>query len=150
MTTTPSYEHVQRGIIQPIALAAAAICLVLMYVLRAHTPIVPVLGVAAGVFALLSFAFAQLAVRDEGDRLSVRFGPIPLFGTTIPYAEMTAVERDRSTFLAGWGIHWTPKGMLWNIGGFDCVRVLTRARSIRIGSDDGEALIAFLESRRSV
>ncbi len=145
---TPAYEHTQKGIIRPILWASAVGCLVLMlFTPGGELPHVLVLGAVALLFVFLSFAFAGLTVRDEGERLAVRFGPIPLFKRTIPYAMVTAVERDRSTFWAGWGIHWTLKGMLWNIGGFDCVRVVTERRAVRIGTDDPDGLLEFLRAK---
>lgn len=121
--TRPEYDHTQKGVIQPILLALAAICLVIAVATRHSPPYLTVFLITSIVCIVLSFAHRYLAVCDGGDRLAVRFGPLPLFKKTIPYAEITAVEQDRSSFLAGWGIHWTRKGWLWNIGGFDCVRI---------------------------
>jgi len=141
------YHHTQRGIIQPILLAVAVVLVVTACVVRGSPPLRPAFLAAAMVFVLLLFAFGTLTVRDEGDRLAVRFGPLPLFKKTISYADMTGVERDRSTFLAGWGIHRTRKGWLWNVGGFDCVRIAMGERSTLIGTDDPDGLVAFLHSQ---
>ncbi len=147
MDDTARYSHTQNGIIRPIVLALALICLAIAYVAREWPPLMPAFLATAGMCIVLSFVFAYLKVRDEGDRLAVRFGPLSLFGKTILYADVTGVERDRSTFLAGWGIHWTRKGWLWNIGGFDCVRIEMGARSTLIGTNDADGLVAFLRSR---
>jgi hypothetical protein len=37
--------------------------------------------------------------------------------------------------------------MLWNIGGFDCVRVVMGSRAIRIGTDDPGGLLEFLRKK---
>lgn len=147
MAWIAEYSHTQRGILQPVLIVTAAVVLALAPVVRGepHLPVVLVSLVAF--FILLSFAFACLTVRDEGTRLAVRFGPLPLFRKTIPYAVMTGVGRERSTFFAGWGIHWTRRGWLWNIGGFDCVRIDTGATSLFVGTDDPDRLVAFLRSR---
>jgi hypothetical protein len=142
------YSHTQRGIIKPILLAAAGITLAVAFVVLEESP--PARTAALAVACVLvgaSFLFGSLTVRDEGDRLGVRFGPVPLFRRTIPYSEIARVERERSGLLAGWGIHYTRKGWLWNIGGFDCVRVTTPRGSTLIGTDDPEGLVAFLKSR---
>lgn len=107
----------------------------------------PVLLASALVCVFLAFAFGTLTVKDEGDRLAVRFGPLPVFKMHIPYAEITGIEQTRSTFLAGWGIHWTLRGWLWNIGGFDCVRIETGKTSTLVGTDDSEGLVTFLQHR---
>ena len=102
---------------------------------------------SAIVCAVLSFTFGLLAVQDEGDHLSVSFGPIPFFRKSIPYSEITAVAKDRSHFLSGWGIHLTRKGWLWNIGGFDCVHIEMGTQQILVGTDDPEGLFSFLNSK---
>jgi hypothetical protein len=111
------YEHTQKGIIQPLMLLIGTVILAGAWFFRAH-PALPVCFAGALACFLIPFVFGRLTVRDEDDRLGVRFGPIPLLRKTIPYVEITAAEKDRSTLLAGWGIHWTRKGWLWNIVSF--------------------------------
>jgi len=142
-----SYSHAQQGIVRPLLLAIAVVCLILGYFTRDHPPLMPVFLAAAVTCVILSFAFGALTVQDEGDRLAVRFGPLPFFKKTIPYGAITAVEKDRSTFLASWGIHWTRKGWLWNIGGYDCVRIKMGGKSTLIGTGDADGLVAFLVCR---
>jgi hypothetical protein len=140
------YNHTQKGILQPILLAVAAILLAVTCVVRESPPLIAVF-LPAVICVFVALSLGTLTVRDDGDRLAVRFGPLPVFKKTIPYADMTGVERDRSTFLAGWGIHRTRKGWLWNIAGFDCVRIVVDGRSTLIGTDDPDGLVAFLRSR---
>lgn len=141
------YSHTQQGLILTVLLVTAVICLLVGYFLRDQPPLMPVFLAVAVACVILSFAFSSLTVQDEGDRLAVRFGPLPLFRKAIPYSTITAVAKDRSTFLAGWGIHLTTKGWLWNIGGYDCVRIEMGAKSTLIGTDDPDGLAAFLQSR---
>jgi hypothetical protein len=143
----PEYEHVQKGIIQPILLASGLICLGISVFMRETTFHIIIFLTTAVVCVILSFAYAFLTVRDEGDCLSVRFGPLPLFRKFIPYTAITAVDKDRSNFISGWGIHPTKKGWLWNIGGLDCVRIEMGKKSILIGTDDPDGLTAFLRSK---
>ena len=140
------YNHTQKGIIRPILWAVAVVFIVVACVSRESPPLV-VMFLAAVICVFVSCFFGTLTVRDGGDRLAVCFGPLSGFKKTILYADITEVERDRSTFLGGWGIHWTPKGWLWNIGGFDCVRITAGGRSTLIGTDDPDGLVAFLLSR---
>jgi hypothetical protein len=101
------------------------------------------------VIALLTPAFHYLAVMDQGDRLSIRFGPIPLFGRTVRYADIEKVEVGRTLILDGWGIHYSIRGgWVWNLWGRDCVVVhLKNGGVLRIGTDDAENLAQFLEGR---
>jgi len=98
--------------------------------------------------AVLAFSFRELTVKDQGDALSVRYGPLPVFGTRIRYADMTDVEAARSTIMDGWGIHYTlGHGWIYNLWGFDCVRIQLGRKAVRIGTNDRANLLAFLRSK---
>ena len=112
------------------------------------TPVAIVVLVAAAVIGALAFCFHSLTVSDEGQWLRVRFGPLPLFGTRIEYADITAVEAARSRFVDGWGVHYLAgRGWSYNLWGFDVVVVHQGKRTVRIGSDDAENLAAFLQAK---
>ena len=75
--------------------------------------------VIAAIFALCGLLFGSLTIRDEGQWLALRFGPLPLIHKRICYAEITDVEAGRSRILDGWGIHYFPgRGWTYNIWGF--------------------------------
>jgi hypothetical protein len=99
--------------------------------------------------AMLTPAFHLLTVVDEGERLAIRFGPIPLFRKTVRYAEIEKVEVGRTLILDGWGIHLSIRGgWVWNLWGRDCVVVHFRQGSVlRIGTDDAANLAGFLEGK---
>lgn len=130
----------------------------LLYVIAALIPASAVLagGVAAvwimlpaSLFAgLLASSFHHLTIEDRGSRLSVKFGPTPLFGLSIPYSEIRSVEAGRTSFLDGWGIHYSLRGgWVWNVWGRECVVIRRRRRILRLGSDDAEKLLVFIRSR---
>ncbi len=99
---------------------------------------------------LLAPAFRELTVADEGDRLAVRFGPLPLFQKRIRYDDIRIVERGRTTLLDGWGIHWNPwSGWVWNIWGRDCIVLRLERGILRIGTDDREGLAELLKRKLS-
>ncbi len=147
MSEVPGYLHTQNGIIRPIMLFAAVIWLVLAYASRGHVVPLVVLTAGAVVIGVFSFAFASLTIRDEGDRLAVRFGPLSVFRMSIPYERITGVERDRVGLPGGMGIHWTRKGWLWNIRMGPCVRIQMGPKTLLLGTDDPEGFVAFLRSR---
>ncbi|MCA9088089.1 MAG: hypothetical protein KDA90_05565 [Planctomycetaceae bacterium] len=95
-----------------------------------------------------SVIFSRLTIRDEGDHLLVHFGPFPLWPLRIPYADIELVAKDRSTFVDGWGLHYTRQGWLFNVWGFDCVRIVTKQRSVRLGTSEPQQLLEFLDSAR--
>lgn len=141
------YSHRQRGWISGFLLLLAMMFLGLSWLIpvpmvqRIHL----IVGVGVGVMA---FCFQYLAVTDEGQRLSVRFGPIGLFGTRIEYAEITGVEVTRMRFVDGWGVKYRPGfGWTYSVSGFDAVVVQTAGRTVQIGTDDAEGLAAFLRGR---
>jgi hypothetical protein len=99
---------------------------------------------------LLGASIGHLTVEDEGDRLVVRFGPLPLFRRSILYDDILEVEQSRTTFLDGWGIHWSPwGGWVWNVWGYDCVVLRLKRGKLKIGTDDAEKLAGFVKSRIS-
>ncbi len=143
-----AYCHTQRGLLQLILLVAAIACLAGAWFNRSSPPSGVVLLIAAAAVILLSFAFGALTIADGGDRLLVRFGPLVIFRKEIPYREIETVERARSPLLAGLGIHWTPRGWLWNVGGLDCVRIVLRGgKGMLLGTDDPDGLLAYIRER---
>ena len=99
---------------------------------------------------LLGLSFRQLTVEDEGERLAIRFGPLPVFVKRIFYEDIIDFEKDRTTLLDGWGIHLSLRGgWVWNIWGFDCVVLSLNRGILRVGTDDPDGLIEFLKARIS-
>ena len=144
MTT---YDHIQRSPLYLILLAPVlAIAIAAMFV-----PVNATLAVfwscMIPVFIVAAFSFKRLRVRDEGDCLAIRFGPLPIFRRLIPYSQITAAEAGRSTILHGWGIHYWGSGWIYNLWGFDCVVVHLGTRVVRIGTDDVQGLLSFLNEK---
>ena len=139
------YDHTQKGPWYLLLFAFTAGCIVGGWSLRAE-PLgqYVCLGVALVMFTC-GLSFMTLRVCDEYDALAIRFGPLPLFSTRIPYDRIRTVAADRTVLLDGWGVHWIPgRGTTYNIWGYSCVRLELDGRTIRIGTDDVENLMAFL------
>ena len=102
-------------------------------------------GLAVGSFVLaLSGALVpgpMLSATVAGShRRGFWFGP-GVIRKRIPLDEIADVEATRTTFWQGWGIHWTTRGWLYNISGFDAVLVRLRTgKSLLVGTDEPEAL----------
>lgn len=143
------YDHTQTGWLHHLVFLVAALLAVGAWWFHdLAPPLAWTWGITAAALVPLALMFQRLTVRDEGFWLRVRFGPVPLFGTRIPYAEMTDVQPDRSGILDGLGVHYMPgKGWIYNVRGRDCVRVQMGQKSVRIGTDDREGLVAFLRSK---
>jgi hypothetical protein len=145
----PEYEHTQLAPLYWLMLAPVLVLVIVAVILGTDAAAVRGMLLVGGLIVLTAFSFRQLLVRDEGQVLALRFGPIPLFRKRIAYADIAAAERDRSTVMDGWGIHWVPgRGWTYNLWGFDCVRLaLKSGRTIRVGTDDPEALARFLQKK---
>jgi len=146
-----TYQHKQRAplglLLYVIGWIAALVTILTLPEMERDVALLAVLLPCSLVFALAP-AFHFLMVRDEGERLRVAFGPLPLFKTEIAYREITAVELDRTTLLDGWGIHMSLRGgWVWNIWGRDCVKITRPSGVIRIGTNDPARLAEFLKAR---
>lgn len=143
-----TYEHTQKAPLHLIFYPIVVASLVMAWVGRDQPPIVLcTLGVAL-TLVLVALMFKQLTVRDEGECLAIRYGPLPVFRKLIPYSRIGSVKRGRSALIDGWGIHWIPgRGFTYNLWGFDCAILMVEGRVYRVGSDDVEELVAFLRDK---
>ena len=142
------YAHTQRAPLHFIIDGTAAILFVAAWLSRGDPVIAPILVVSGCVVVVFALSFRYLAVVDEGDTIVLRYGPLPLFRRSIPYAEISSVTAGKSSLIDGWGIHYVPgRGWTYNLWGFDCAVVDQGGKIIRIGSDDVENLVDFLNRR---
>ena len=93
--TTPGYSHTQTGPLCLILYASALLCFALAVGID-DTPGLYIAVAVGGVLALLGPAVHHLTVEDRGDRLASRFGPLPLLGTLVRYADIVKVEVGRT------------------------------------------------------
>ena len=152
MTNEPamtSYSHTQKA---PLCLLAYAIAFTQLWLGCFFFEAPPTLRWIFSVIGFLTLFLAasihHLTVSHLGDKLSIRFGPIPLFRRKVKYADIVKVEVGRTLLLDGLGIHYSMRGgWVWNIWGRDCVVVHMNQGTLRIGTDDAENLAAFLAQR---
>jgi hypothetical protein len=144
------YRHTQQAPLCLLVYGTAVMFLVLGWVLR-NEPVVQWVFLPTGLLMLiLAASFHHLTVEDEGDRLTISFGPIPLFRRSIKYENIVSVEVGRTTILDGWGIHMSFRGgWAWNIWGRDCVVLRLRKGILRVGTDDADQLSEFVDRRIS-
>lgn len=149
MISDPGYSHTQKGPLCLFLYGIALYCFTFA-LLIGHSPGNIILFAIGLLIILLGPAFHHLTVRDEGEVLGIRFGPLPLFHKTIAYADMERVEVGRTLIIEAWGIHYSifRGGWVWNLWGRNCVVVHRRKGSVlRIGTDDAENLARFLETK---
>ncbi len=145
------YDHTQKSPLLIIFLGLAAFSgWLALSKTHGDGPMYVSLGVSL-LIAFLALCFGSLTSRDEGGHLSIRFGPIPLFRTKIEYSKMTSVAPARSFIMDGWGMHWSPGiGWIYNIWGFSCVKIEIGGKAVRVGTDDVEGLVRFLNNKLSM
>jgi len=147
------YEHTQTAPLYLI-LVGVGIAMLIGGWLTPELVVQIILFCSGMLMFLFALSFRQLTVSDEGDRLLIGFGPLPLFRRHVLYSEIEKVEQARSTILDGWGIHLSLSGeWVWNLWGFDCMDVWYRkgikVKKVRIGTDDPVGLAGFLNVRNS-
>ena len=91
-------------------------------------------------FSVLALCFSRLTTVVTDRYFAFRFG-IGLVRRAIPLDRIRDVTVGRSRWYEGWGVHWTRRGMLYNVGGFAVVAIeLEGGRRLRVGSDDAVRL----------
>ncbi len=142
------YEHTQRGHLDSILLGGVFLMSAAAVFLHAIAPAFYIMMAAAAVVFVAAFAFGHMTVAGDDDGLMVRYGPLPLFRKRIAYANITGAKRERTSLIDGWGIHYFPgRGWTYNLWGFDCVELQLGKKRLRIGTDDPDGLLGFVQSR---
>jgi mannose-6-phosphate isomerase-like protein (cupin superfamily) len=148
MDDQAAYQHTQRSPLCLLIYGLALVLLALGVVLRAEPLLnwlLPLVGLGV---ALLAPSFHYLAVEDQGDRLAIHFGPLPLFRRSVRYEDIVGAEIGRTSILDGWGIHLSLRGgWVWNIWGRECVVLRLRHSRLTIGTDDAPQLLALINKR---
>lgn len=144
------YRNTQHGRWYMITIFVVGYLLILDYFLPGRPIPWWVYLLVVGIVGPVTLSFSSLTIYDGGEALVVQFGPLPIFRKRIPYRSITRVEKGRTTFLDGWGIHYRAGwGWTFNVWGFDCVRVFCGKTVYNLGTDDPEGLLQFLESKLS-
>jgi len=145
------YRHTQRAplVLGAVLIGALIVLLVLTGVMADPAGRTVLLIVGALMLAAV-WLFSSLTITVDADRLAWRFGP-GLIRKAVPIDTVVHAERTRTSWLAGWGIHWTPRGWLYNVAGLDAVLVrLSSGQQFLLGTDDPDGLVAALDAVRQV
>ena len=141
-----TYRHTQIGWVLLAVLAAGAGIVVFAAGKTGWS------GAASAVLTLLivvALLFCTLTVRIHGGEIECRFGP-GLVSKHIPLGAVQGARQVRTEWYQGWGIRLTSDGWLFNVSGLDAVEVeLVDGKRLRIGTDEPQALVAAIRSRRS-
>lgn len=141
------YSHTQHWILFWLLPAVALFQAILPGLIRMPPVAEYILWGDAAFIMLLSFAFIWLRIEDQEDHLRVAFGPLTLFSKRIAYQDIREFAAERTGWLDGWGVRYVRGGWLFNLQGFDCVRITTDRQIFRVGTDDVPGLLQLLEDR---
>lgn len=150
--TVYSYRHRQVGLLFGIvALGVLVGGLALLQTLSAHGSQFSSLFVGVPLFIVLAtlFLFSVLEISIDSQRLTWRF--LPGFITkSVLLADVVEATPTRTSFIYGWGIHYTNRGWLYNVSGLGAVHVRMRSgKQFLLGSDEPVALAEAINRGRS-
>jgi hypothetical protein len=135
------YHHTQTGAALRWGMILPAIGLFAVgWFARRAVPYVPL----AVILVAVGWMFSSLTVEVTSTRLIWFFGP-GLLRKSIEREAIVGVSPVRNPWWYGWGVHLTPRGWLYNVGGLDAVELaLSNGSTLRIGSDEAPALARAL------
>lgn len=135
MLTT--YKHTQIGYVTLGSLSVTVLLLAgLMTVLPHPWTMLPVLVV----LIVCAVLFATLTTEVNTMRLRLHFGP-GLIHKTVQLRDIARCETVRIPWYAGWGIHSTHRGWVYNVSGWHAVEItLHNGHTLLVGTDDPEGL----------
>ena len=147
---TETYRHRQTS--QWLRMAAVGPGVILFAVLFLRPLHGPALVAALGALVIVSVAgwmFSTLTIAVDAQSLRWWFGP-GLMSREIARAAIASVEHVRNPWWYGFGVHRTPRGWLYNVGGLDAVEIALRdGGALRLGTDEPEALLGALTRGRA-
>ncbi len=141
------YEHTQRGsVIIGAALAAILIILASMYLFGAVWVTALVLCIMLGLLAICS----TLTVTVQDGSVQIRFGPVPLIRNAWLLSDIVSATPVTTPWYYGYGIRYTPHGILYNVSGPHSVELLlVSGKKVRIGTDEPAALCSAIQAARA-
>jgi hypothetical protein len=146
-TLRARYEHRQTGWIMLGLACMPTLCLAFILALTPpgnRSLPAPLLTGLCVVTAIVLVGFSSLSIVVTADYVVARFG-VGIVRKVVPLADIVDVQVDRVRWYEGWGIHWTRRGMLYNVAGFDAIRIgMRNGKAVRIGSDDAPRLRAVI------
>ena len=139
------YKHSQPGWV--ILVSMTAIIMFIMFspvTTQSNPPIAKTL--LLGVLVVCLALFYKLTVSIDEKYLRLKFG-FGLIRKKFPLEDIVSCEAVKTAWYSGWGIHGWGKQWLYNVSGFDAVKVTMKdGRIAWIGTDEREELLRALES----
>lgn len=135
---TTGYKHTQyaKAIVFMLAVPLV-VCISLAILLPRLQYTMYIVAALVGVLAL---SFSAMTVRVTDRFVHWSFGP-GIMRRKIALAQIQSTSITRTTWLEGWGVHYTSRGWLYNAGGFDAIHITQKDGSqVILGSNDVQRL----------
>ena len=135
------YRHTQ--IAWAVLIPADITCIFMIYAFAAHREYGALFALVA--LSVLSALFYALTVTVTESDIDIKFG-IGLLRKRVPRGDVFLAEPHRTSFCDGWGIRGRTAGRIYNVSGYEAVRLtLHNGRRIIIGTDDPARLLAAIQ-----
>jgi len=133
-----TYHHTQSAKTM-LAILGVSFCAMLLGTISCHFLVIPM-----AILWLAGWIFRSLTVEISKNELTWFFGPgFPR--KCVALDDIVSAEVTRISFWNGWGIHYTPRGWLYNVSGYGAVCVTLRnGKRFCLGSDEPEVLAGRL------
>ena len=140
-----TYHHVQRASVTlAIPALIASVLVTVAIVLRQ-----PVALAGVVVLAAVAWIFRSMTIEVASGELRWCFGN-GWFRQSVALSEVQQCELVRTTWMDGWGIHYTEHGWLYNIAGQEALALrLGGGRRFALGTDDAVGLAAVFSMVRA-
>jgi hypothetical protein len=97
---------------------------------------------------IMTYLFYSLTITGTVDTLELKFG-VGLVRKKFRLSEIMTAQPHKTRWWDGWGVHPTTQGLLFNVSGFDAVKItMNNGRHYIIGTNDPGSLLLFIQSHR--
>lgn len=135
---TTCYKHTQYANAIALMLAVPIVVCISLAILLPRLQYTMV--IVAALVGILAFSFSAMTVRVTDRFVHWRFGP-GVMRRKIALSQIQNASITKTTWLEGWGIHYTSRGWLYNVGGFDAIHITLKDGSrVILGSNDVQKL----------
>ena len=142
------YEHAQSGAWMGIPVLVMGVIPLLLGFWLPHAHALWGLWILP-ILVILAWLFRRFTIQVGAQDLSWWFGG-GWYRKSVRRADIGSIRRVRTSWMEGWGIHFSRYGVLYNIRGFDAVEVtLKSGAKFCLGTDEPEVLMAYLQGMDS-
>jgi hypothetical protein len=141
-----SYRRTQRWSWFIISSMATALVAGVMVTFTGPDGIELIGAIALSGLIVMTVLFSSLTITVTETTLAWQFGP-GLIRKSIARAQIASITRVRTSWWTGWGIRWMGSGWLYNVSGFDALKItMMGGKQIFLGTGDPAGLMAALSA----